>query len=109
MAERKKIKPGAKIRNMFARLIKKNCISQEIINSLMDVESTKKEFKIRYPFLRMVKMDEPEVLQIKVNGRNRYTKTPVNINGQKYFITNDIYAKNVPLFKLWYDKMIAAI
>ena len=94
------ISAGATIRNCFIAALTNNIINDSAMKVLTDTEQTKKVLGIRYAFLLEVKTGNKEERMIK--GNARYTAKPiVEYKGKKYYITNDLYVRNITKFKDW--------
>ena len=87
---------GKQIREMFESVIPK--LKDEHLEILTSAEKTKETLKIRYAFLKEVKNEKDER---KVNGHARYGKNTIKINDKDYYITNDIYERNIETFEKW--------
>ena len=96
----KKESAGKTIRTLFETIIPK--LTKEHLEILTSQEKTKEVLKIRYPFLKEVKNEKDER---KVNGHARYNKTIVKINDKDYYITNDLYQRNIETFKTWCESL----
>lgn len=103
----KRISAGSMIRNAFLDALEKKLIDDAAIEILTSPEKTKEVLKIRYAFLKeVVTGDKKERL---INGCPRYTAKPiVEYKGKKFFITNDLYDRNVPVFKKWIESLKGA-
>ena len=83
-------------REVFASIV--NNIDVLMETNLQDKDYTLATFGIRYPLLKTVIVSESAISlkeQLLVNGKARYSQKLVNVNGNVYAITNDIYDKNV--------------
>ena len=97
---KKGISAGATIRECFLDALKSKMIDDKAMEILTDAEKTKEVLKIRYAFLLEVKSGKKE--ERMVNGCPRYTSKPiVEYGNKKYYITNDLYIRNVATFKDW--------
>lgn len=94
----KKISAGKTIREMFELVIPK--LTKEHLEILTSTEKTKEVLKIRYAFIKEVKNEKDER---KVNGHARYNKGTVKINDKDYYVTNDLYERNIENFKKWVE------
>lgn len=102
-----KIKPqsaGAKIRAMFEKILTDGKITADVMKILTDVEETKKVLSIRYAFLKPVTKNPNDR---KINGHARYGTSIVEIDGNKFWLTNDLYAKQVEIFEKWAKTLYA--
>ena len=80
--------------------MKSKVIDDKAMEILTSAEKTKEVLKIRYAFLLEVKSGKKE--ERMVNGCPRYTSKPiVEYGNKKYYITNDLYIRNVTTFKDW--------
>ena len=96
-----KVKPqsaGAKIRAMFEKILTDGKVTAEVMKILTDVEETKKILTIRYAFLKPVTKNPNDR---KISGHARYGTSIVEIKGEKFWLTNDLYAKQVEIFEKW--------
>lgn len=100
----KRISAGSTIRDTFLDALEQKLIDDKAMAILTNPEKTKEVLKIRYAFLmEVVTGDKKERL---VNGCPRYTAKPiVEYKGKKFYITNDLYDRNVPVFKKWIDSL----
>lgn len=89
---------GKQIRDLFINNISK--LTDKEIEILTSAEKTKEVLKIRYAFIKEVKNEKDER---KINGHARYGKNTVKINDKDYYITNDIYQRNIETFKAWVE------
>ena len=97
---KKGISAGATIRECFLDALKSKVIDDKAMEILTDAEKTKEVLKIRYAFLLEVKSGKKE--ERMVNGCPRYTSKPiVEYGNKKYYITNDLYIRNVATFMDW--------
>ena len=97
---KKGISAGATIRECFLDALKSKVIDDKAMEILTSAEKTKEVLKIRYAFLLEVKSGKKE--ERMVNGCPRYTSKPiVEYGNKKYYITNDLYIRNVTTFKDW--------
>lgn len=96
----KKESAGKIIRTLFQSIISK--LKEEHLEILTSAEKTKETLKIRYPFLKEVTGEKDER---KINGHARYNKTIVKINNKDYYITNDLYQRNIETFKAWVESL----
>ena len=87
---------GKQIRTLFETIISK--LKDEQLEILTSQEKTKEVLKIRYAFLKEVKNEKDER---KVNGHARYNKGTVKINNKDYYVTNDLYKRNIETFEKW--------
>lgn len=100
----KRISAGSMIRNAFLDALEQKLINDATMAILTNSEKTKEVLKIRYAFLMEVKTgDKKERL---INGCPRYTAKPiVEYGSKKYYITNDLYDRNVPVFRKWIEDL----
>jgi len=97
---KKGISAGATIRECFLDALKSKVIDDKAMEILTSAEKTKEVLKIRYAFLLEVNSGNKE--ERMVNGCPRYTSKPiVEYGNKKYYITNDLYIRNVATFKDW--------
>lgn len=94
----KKISAGKTIREMFEAILPK--LTNEHLEILTSAEKTKETLKIRYPFLKESTENKEDR---KVNGNARYGKNTIKINDKDYYITNDLYSRNIETFKKWVE------
>lgn len=98
----KPLSAGAQVREMFAKALEEKKIKAEQIAILTDTEKTKETLGIRYAFLKVATDKKEDRL---VNGCPRYGKATVKVNGKAMWMTNDVYARNLPKFKAWIDAL----
>jgi len=96
----KKESAGKTIRDLFQSIISK--LTKEHLEILTSQEKTKEVLKIRYAFLKEVKNEKDER---KINGHARYNKGTIKINNKDYYICNDLYERNIEVFKAWVESL----
>ena len=96
----KKPSAGKQIRDLFESIVPK--LKDEHLEILTSQEKTKDVLKIRYPFLKEVKNEKDER---KINNCPRYGKNTVKINDKDYYICNDLYERNIEIFKKWCETL----
>lgn len=96
----KKISAGKTIREMFEAILPK--LTKEHLEILTSAEKTKEVLKIRYSFLKEVTESKEDR---KINGHCRYGKNTIKINDKDYYITNDLYQRNIEPFKAWCETL----
>ena len=72
-----------------------------LFNSLVEnayAENTKDAFGVRYAFFKEATDNSDDR---KVKGFARYSSKTVDIDGISYWITNDIYKRNLPKIVAW--------
>lgn len=94
----KKKSAGAKIREIFAKVLADGKITADIVKLLLSTDDTKKTLNIRYAFLKPVTKNPNDR---KIGGHARYATTMIQIDGKKFWVTNDLYEKQVERFKDW--------
>ena len=72
----------------------------EALEILTNAENTKDAFGVRYAFLKEATDNSDDR---KVKGFARYSSKTVDIDGIGYWITNDIYKRNLPKIAAWVD------
>ena len=85
-------------------------ITSEVMKILTDISESKKLFKLAYPLFIEIPSgasDTDKKEMRKVKGANRFGKREWLINDKYYFMTNDIYMRNVPLLISYFDKLPA--
>jgi len=96
-AERRAKNPSAA---MQVRTMLENAnFNDDQLNKVMDLEFTKAKTKIAYQLLKPIDDNADWEVEVYFSGAPRYQKTPLNINGHRLFMTNDIYKKNVELVR----------
>ena len=93
----KKKSAGQKIRDIFAKLLLDKKITADVVKILVDTEQTKKVLNIRYAFLK----EATKNVDRFVGKYARYTNQIIEVNGTKFWVTNDLYEKQVPHFETW--------
>ena len=93
----KKKSAGQKIRDIFAKLLLDKKITADVVKILVDTEQTKKVLNIRYAFLK----EATKNVDRFVGKYARYTNQVIEVNGTKFWVTNDLYDKQVPHFETW--------
>ena len=102
-----KIKPqsaGAKIRAMFEKILTDGKVTADVMKVLTNIDETKKVLNIRYAFLKPVTKNPNDR---KINGHARYGTAIIEIDGNKFWLTNDLYAKQVEIFEKWAKSLYA--
>lgn len=75
---------------------------KEAMEVLTNADNTKDAFGVRYAFLKKV-TDNPD--DRKVKGAPRYSSNPIEIDGVSYWVTNDLYQRNIPKIKKWIESL----
>jgi hypothetical protein len=96
----KKQSAGKQIREMFESVIPK--LKDEQLEILTSAEKTKEVLKIRYAFLKKSTDNKDDR---KVNGNARYGAKTISINDVEYWMTNDLYSRNIEVFKRWIENI----
>lgn len=96
----KKPSAGKQIREMFINNLSK--LTDKEMEILTSAEKTKEVLKIRYAFLKKSTDNKDDR---KVNGNARYGSKTISINGVEYWVTNDIYERNIENFKKWIESL----
>ena len=94
----KKKSAGAKIREIFAKALADGKITADVVKMLLSTEDTKKTLNIRYAFLKPVTKNPNDR---KIGGHARYATTVIKIGDKKFWVTNDLYEKQIERFKDW--------
>ncbi len=89
---------GKQIRTLFETIIPK--LKDEHLEMLTSAEKTKEVLKIRYAFLKLSTENKEDR---KINGNARYGSKTITINDKSYWITNDLYERNIEVFKAWIE------
>ena len=92
----KRISAFKRVRNMIVNA----SLNEEQIAMLMDKGTTQKATGIAYQLLKETDSNMSRDEQIRKYNKIRYAVKPIEINGKEYFLTNDIYEKNVSRFAL---------
>lgn len=95
---------GARIRDIFAEVLADGKITVEVMNQLASEQFTKSMLNIKYAFLKRATKNPNDR---KINGRTRYGMATIEINGEKFWLTNDLYAKQVEIFEKWTNSLYA--
>jgi hypothetical protein len=90
----KRISAFKRVRNMIVNA----SLNEEQITMLMDKPNTQHATGIAYQILKEANENMSRDEQIRKYGKTRYAVKPIEINGKEYFLTNDIYEKNVSRF-----------
>lgn len=72
----------------------------EAMEILTNTENTKDAFGVRYAFFKEATDNSDDR---KVKGFARYSSKTVDIDGIGYWITNDIYKRNLPKIAAWVE------
>jgi superfamily II helicase len=92
----KKISAFKRVRNMIIDAD----LNDKQIAMLMDKGTTQKATGIAYQLLKEADSNMSRDEQIRKYNKIRYAVKPIEINGKAYFMTNDIYEKNVSKFAI---------
>ena len=94
----KKKSAGAQIRELFAKALADGKITADIVKLLLSTDDTKKTLNIRYAFLKPVTKNPNDR---KIGGHARYATTAIQIGDKKFWVTNDLYEKQIKRFETW--------
>ena len=94
----KKKSAGAQIRELFAKALADGKITADIVKMLLSADDTKKTLNIRYAFLKPVTKNPNDR---KIGGHARYATTAIQIGDKKFWVTNDLYEKQIKRFETW--------
>lgn len=94
----KKKSAGAQIRELFAKALADGKITADVVKMLLSTDDTKKTLNIRYAFLKPVTKNPNDR---KIGGHARYATTAIQIGDKKFWVTNDLYEKQIKRFETW--------
>ena len=94
----KKKSAGAQIRELFAKALADGKITADVVKLLLSTDDTKKTLNIRYAFLKPVTKNPNDR---KIIGHARYATTAIQIGDKKFWVTNDLYEKQIERFEKW--------
>ena len=94
----KKKSAGAQIRELFAKALADGKITADVVKMLLSTDDTKKTLNIRYAFLKPVTKNPNDR---KIGGHARYATTAIQIGDKKFWLTNDLYEKQIKRFETW--------
>ena len=94
----KKKSAGAQIREAFAKALADGKITADVVKMLLSTDETKKTLNIRYAFLKPVTKNPNDR---KIGGHARYATTAIQIGDKKFWVTNDLYEKQIKRFETW--------
>ena len=94
----KKKSAGAQIRELFAKALADGKITADVVKMLLSSDDTKKTLNIRYAFLKPVTKNPNDR---KIGGHARYATTAIQIGDKKFWVTNDLYEKQISRFETW--------
>ena len=94
----KKKSAGAQIRELFAKALADGKITADVVKLLLSTDDTKKTLNIRYAFLKPVTKNPNDR---KISGHARYATTAIQIGDKKFWVTNDLYEKQIERFEKW--------
>ena len=94
----KKKSAGAQIRELFAKALADGKITADVVKMLLSTDDTKKTLNIRYAFLKPVTKNPNDR---KIGGHARYATTAIQIGDKKFWVTNDLYEKQIKRFEDW--------
>ena len=96
VAETKAVSANKIIRNVVNSAVASGKLTDEALRKLTDKQFTlKKMGGIKYPFFKEIDIEDDVKAQLMVNGRPRYSKKLIEVNGRTFAMTNDLYAKNI--------------
>jgi len=78
-------------------MLENSNFNDEQLEQLMDLGLTKAKTKIAYQLLKQIPENADWEVEVYFGGAPRYQKTPLDINGKQFYMTNNIYKKNVEL------------
>jgi hypothetical protein len=95
-------KVGAIAQSILKKILESNQIPNSSIQLLQTEKYSKETFDLNYPLLKKVdwtsNIDE---LKRDPNGYNRYYKTPITIDGEKYLLCSQWYENSKPHLIKW--------
>jgi hypothetical protein len=91
---------GKQIRELFINNLSK--LTDKEMEILTSAEKTKEVLKIRYAFLKEATENKDDR---KVNGNARYGAKTITINDKSYWCCNDLYERNIDVFKAWIETL----
>lgn len=95
-AEVKAVSANKVIRNIVNSAVASGKLTDEVLRKLTDKQFTLKKLGgIKYTFFKEIDIEDDIKAQLMVNGRARYSKKLIEINGRSFAMTNDLYAKNI--------------
>lgn len=94
-------KIGKYVQSCFCTLENYPFTSDELL-AMQSSNWTLKTFGFSIPLLKECDTTKPSTEQIKINGYNRYWKTPYTICGKQYFVTSQWYENQRKKFDDWY-------
>lgn len=94
----KKKSAGAQIRELFAKALADGKITADVVKMLLSTDDTKKTLNIRYAFIKPVTKKPNDR---KIGGHARYATTAIQIGDKKFWVTNDLYEKQIKRFETW--------
>ena len=95
-AEVKTVSVNKIIRNVVNAAVASGKLTDEVLRKLTDKQFTLKKLGgIKYTFFKEIDIEDDIKAQLMVNGRARYSKKLIEINGRSFAMTNDLYAKNI--------------
>lgn len=92
------IKIGKLVKITFSELFENNCLSDEEIKKLMDLEYSQRVFNLNYSLLTL---NEDDIFD--ENGYRRYYADPY---GKQYWLCNDWYESQRNLFNEWLKSIL---
>ena len=85
--------------NQVLAMVQNITLTTEQLALLQDRDFVLKATNIVYPLLKKYDIGKTFEEQTYVCKKARYARTPININGEDYFVTNNIYTKNLAKVK----------
>lgn len=89
--------------NQVLALVQNSSLNDAQLALLQDRDFVLKATNIVYPLLKKYDVNKTFEEQTYVCKKARYARTPININGDDYLVTNNIYAKNLDKVKAMFQ------
>ena len=106
VAETKTVSANKIIRNVVNSAVAAGKMTDETLRKLTDKQFTlKKMGGIKYPFFKEIDIEDDIKVQLMVNGRPRYSKKLIEVNGRTFAMTNDLYSKNIDAVAAAFENM----
>jgi len=100
---KKRVSAAALAKDYILETNKKDLINESMIQQFMTKESSKELFLLRFPFLKPA--GEPEENYMIKNVR-RYSSKTILLNGNEYYITNDIFKRNIVKISKYFSELL---
>lgn len=100
--EIQQLKMGALARYIIKKIASDNKFSEIDIDNMQSIDWCKNVLKLNNHLIKRFIKDDEELDQHKINNVIKYYKTPFTINGNQYFLSNELFERSREIFIEWY-------